>query len=195
MTKPATKENLLEEGLKLIRSAGYSATGINQILEAAQVPKGSFYHHFSTKDEFVMEVVRRYAAGEQARWDKFLDDPAVAPLKRVRRYFKDLMVTYGRRGGPISGCLLGNLSLEISGQNPEIRKLLRQAFDAWQGAIVKVIQEAIDKRELPKTTKADDIAALLINGWEGAQVRAKAEQNDKPLELFFNYAFEILLKS
>jgi TetR/AcrR family transcriptional regulator, transcriptional repressor for nem operon len=195
MSKQTTKENLIEVGLGLIHSAGYTATGINQVLDAAKVPKGSFYHHFTTKDEFVLDVVRRYAAGEQERWERLLDDSNLSPLKKLRRYFKDLIATYGRSGGPIAGCLLGNLSLEVAGQNTEIRNLLRQVFDAWEDAIAKTIREAIDKQELPKTTKADDLAALLVNGWEGAQVRAKAEQNDKPLELFFNNAFNVLLKS
>jgi len=194
MAKQTTRENLIEVGLQLIRSSGYTATGINQVLEAADVPKGSFYHHFGTKDEFVMEVIRRYAAGEQERLEKLLNGPEVSPLKKLRRYFKDLIATYGRRGGPIAGCLLGNLSLEISGQNAEIRNLLRQAFDGWQSAIAKTIREAMEKRELPKTTKAVDMAALLVNGWEGAQVRAKAEQSDMPLELFFDNAFNVLLK-
>ncbi len=195
MGKQTTRENLIEVGLRLIRSAGYTATGINQILEAAEVPKGSFYHHFATKDEFVMEVIRRYAAGEQERVEKILDDPNLSPLKKLRRYFKDLIAAYGRRGGPIAGCLLGNLSLEVGGQNAEIRNLLRQSFDGWQNAIAKTIREAIEKRELPKTAKADDLAALLVNGWEGAQVRAKAEQSDRPLELFFENAFQVVLRS
>jgi TetR/AcrR family transcriptional repressor of nem operon len=195
MSKPTTKENLIEAGLRLIHSTGYTATGINQVLEAADVPKGSFYHHFSTKDAFVLDVIRRYAAGEQERWEKFLDDPKLSPLKKLRRYFKDLIVTFGRRGGPIAGCLLGNLSLEVAGQNAEIRDLLRSAFDAWQNAIAKTIREAIEKKELPRTTKADDLAALLVNGWEGAQVRAKAEQSDQPLELFVANAFDVLLKN
>jgi TetR/AcrR family transcriptional regulator, transcriptional repressor for nem operon len=195
MSKQTTRENLLEVGLKLIHSLGYSATGINQVLEEAAVPKGSFYHHFTTKDDFVLEVVRRYAAGEQERWERLLDDSHLSPLKKLRRYFKDLIATYGRRGGPIAGCLLGNLSLEVAGQNTELRNLLRQAFDGWQNAIAKTIREAIEKQELPKTTKPDNLAALLVNNWEGAQVRAKAEQSDKPLELFFDNAFNVLLKS
>ncbi len=194
MSKQTTKEKLVEVGLKLIHMTGYTGTGINQVLEAADLPKGSFYHHFSTKDEFVMEVIRRYAGGEQERWEKLLDDSNISPLKKLRRYFKDLIATYGRRGGPIAGCLLGNLSLEIAGQNTEIRNLIRQAFDAWQNAIATTIREAIDKNELPETAKADKLAALLVNSWEGAQVRAKAEQNDKPLELFFDNAFSVLLK-
>jgi TetR/AcrR family transcriptional repressor of nem operon len=195
MGKQTTRENLIEVGLELIHSSGYTATGINQVLETAKVPKGSFYHHFSTKDEFVLEVVKRYAAGEQERWERLLDDSNLSPSKKLRRYFKDLIATYGRRGGPIAGCLLGNLSLEVAGQNVEIRNLLRQAFDAWQNAIARTIREAIEKQELPRATKADDLAALLVNGWEGAQVRAKAEQSDKPLELFFDNAFDVLLRS
>jgi TetR/AcrR family transcriptional repressor of nem operon len=195
MSKQSTREHLVDVGLDLVRSAGYSATGINQILEVAKIPKGSFYHHFSTKDEFVMEVIRRYAAGEQERWERNLDDSPLSPLKKLRRYFKDMIATYGRRGGPIAGCLLGNLSLEISGQNAEIRGLLSDVFDVWQNALAKTIRESISAKELPETANADNLAALLVNGWEGAQVRAKASQSDKPLQLFFDNAFAVLLKS
>ena len=194
MAKQTTRENLIEVGLRLMHTTGYSATGINQILEAAGVPKGSFYHHFGTKDEFVMEVVRRYAAGEMERVGKFLSDSKLPPLKKLRRYFKEMIATYGRKSGPIAGCLLGNLSLEIAGQNAEIRDLLRTAFDCWQEAIANTIREAIAAHELPANAKADLLAALLVNNWEGAQVRAKTEQSDKPLELFLSYSFEYLLK-
>lgn len=195
MSKPPTREHLIDVGLDLIRSSGYTATGINQILQAADVPKGSFYHHFSTKDEFVMEVIQRYAMGEQERAERLLGNTSVSPLKRLRRYFKDLIATYGRQGGPmIAGCLLGNLSLEVAGQNDEIRALLKQAFDGWQGALADVIREAIEQKKLPRTVVADDVAALLVNGWEGAQVRAKSEQTDKPLTLFLDNAFNVLLK-
>ncbi len=83
MSKQTTKENLIEVGLGLIHSAGYTATGINQVLEAAKVPKGSFYHHFTTKDEFVLDVVRRYAAGEQERWVRLLDDSNLSPAEET----------------------------------------------------------------------------------------------------------------
>lgn len=194
MDKRSTREHLISVGLELVRSAGYSATGINQILDIAKIPKGSFYHHFSTKDEFIVEVIRRYADGEGERLERNLGDASVSPLKRLRRYFKDLIAVYGRRGGPIAGCLLGNLSLEMGGQNAEIRILLSELFGAWQDGLAQTIREAIEAQELPGTMKAEDLAALLVNGWEGAQVRAKADQSDKPLQLFFDHAFNILLR-
>lgn len=194
MSKQTTKENLIEAGMRLIHTAGYTATGINQILDAAEVPKGSFYHHFATKDEFVLEVIKRYAIGEKERCERFLGNSNIPPLKKLRQYFKNMIATYGIDSGPIAGCLLGNLSLEVAGQNTEIRNLLRQALDGWQDAIAATLKEAVERQELAKTIKVDDLAAFLVNNWEGAQVRAKTEQSDKPLLLFMDFTFNTLLK-
>jgi TetR/AcrR family transcriptional regulator, transcriptional repressor for nem operon len=193
MATQLTREHLIDVGLQRIRSAGYTATGINEILELAKIPKGSFYHHFSSKDAFAKEVINRYAFGEQERWKHFLEDTRSSPLKRLRRYFKELIATYGQRG-PTPGCLLGNMTLEVAEQNPGIRDVLRQAFDAWQNAIAETLREAVEQQELPKTVKVNDLAAFLVNYWEGSQVRAKADQSDKPLELFFDLAFNVILK-
>jgi len=122
MSKQTTREHLIQVGLGMVRSAGYLATGVNQVLEAAKIPKGSFYHHFATKDEFILEVIKRYAAGEQQRWERLLGHSNLSPLKKLRRYFKNLIATYGVRGGPVAGCLLGNMSIEIAAQNPEIER-------------------------------------------------------------------------
>jgi TetR/AcrR family transcriptional repressor of nem operon len=193
MANHGTREELIEVGLKQIHSAGYTATGINQILELADVPKGSFYHHFASKDAFAKEILEHYNVAEQERWESFLGDIKVSPLKRLRRYFKEMIAIYGRRGRS-AGCLLGNMTLEIAENNPELRGVLRKSFDCWQDAIAKTIREAIEQRELPKTANADELAALLVNNWEGAQVRSKAEQSDKPLELFLDVVFNVLLK-
>ena len=193
MANHGTREELIEVGLKQIHSAGYTATGINQILELADVPKGSFYHHFASKDAFAKEILEHYNFGEQKRWESFLGDTKVSPLKRLQRYFKEMIAIYGRRGRS-AGCLLGNMTLDVAEHNPALRGVLRKSFDCWQNAIAKTIREAIEEHELPKTANADELAALLVNNWEGAQVRAKAEQSDKPLELFLDVAFNVLLK-
>ena len=193
MANHGTREELIEVGLKQIHSAGYTATGINQILELADVPKGSFYHHFASKDAFAKEILEHYNFGEQERWESFLGDTKVSPLKRLRRYFKEMIAIYGRRGRS-AGCLLGNMTLEIAEHNPKLRGVLRKSFDRWQNAIAKTIREAIEEHELPKTANPDELAAVLVNAWEGAQVRTKVEQSDKPLELFLDVTFNVLLK-
>src|ERR1700678_683117 len=83
-----TRDYLIEVGLALMRKYGYGATGVQEILDAAGVPKGSFYHHFSSKEEFTAAVVERYVtlAGEHCR--KVLTNTQEAPLRRLRRYFE-----------------------------------------------------------------------------------------------------------
>src|SRR5258708_38743867 len=130
MANQGTREELIEVGLKQIHSAGYTATGINQILELADVPKGSFYHHFASKDAFAKEILEHYNFGEQKRWESFLGDTKVSPLKRLRRYFKEMIAIYGRRGRN-AGCLLVNMTLDAAEQNPALQELPHKSCDCF----------------------------------------------------------------
>ena len=193
MDKKTPRQALLEVGLDLMRSTGYAATGIDQILDTAQAH--SFYRYFKSKDDFVIEVIKLYVATEQARMKQMTATSGFTPLQQLRRYFEEKIETAGHRSGRFTGCLLGNLSLEVAGQNHEIRCLLHESFNEWQKTIATKIQESIEDGELPRTAKPNDLAAIVLDSWEGAQVRAKTERSDKALDLFLNSTFGILLKS
>ena len=194
ITKPATRDHLIDVGLELMRKYGYGATGVQEILDAAGVPKGSFYHHFSSKEEFTAAVVERYVtlAGEHCR--EVLAHTRQAPLRRLRRYFEDLIRLAGQ-SAPIQGCLIGSLSLEIAGTSPLLQDCLSSGFTRWQALITSVLQEAIEKGELPKFTKPEALAGFVLNSWEGALLRSQADRSDTPLEDFLNYMFEGILAS
>ena len=193
MDNSSPKQDLIEVGLELIRSTGYAATGINQILAAAQAR--SFYSYFASKDEFVIEVIKFYTASEQQRMERISANSALSPLEKLRQYFEDKIATHGHRSGRFTACLLGTLSLEVAGHNAEIRSLLRRSFAEWQKTIATTIRESIESGELPRTARANDLAAIILDNWEGAQVRAKTEQTDKALDLFFHSTFNMLLKA
>ncbi len=129
-----TREHLIEIGLQRIHKIGYTATGVMEILDLAGVPKGSFYHYFRSKEAFAQEVLQRYASREAQRWETILGDDKLPPLKRLRKYFNELVTVYGQKG-PISGCLLGQMSVEVAEHSPDIQSLLSSAFDDWQQAI------------------------------------------------------------
>ena len=188
-----TREHLIETGLQRIHRIGYTATGVKEILDLAEVPKGSFYHYFPSKEAFVQEVLQRYASREAQRLETVLGDDKLPPLKRLRKYFNELISVYGQKG-PISGCLLGKMSVEVAAQSPEIQSLLSSAFGHWQKAIAALLRSAVDQGELPRSTKADDLASFLVNSWEGALVRSQAEKSDQPLGTFIHFAFTVLLK-
>jgi len=114
-------------------------------------------------------------------------------LKRLRRYFEELISVYGQ-GGEISGCLMGSLSLEVADHSPRMRSELQGVFAVWQKGIADVLQEAIQRGDLAKSMRPDALAEFLLNSYEGALIRMKAEKSDKPLENFLHFAFDVLLK-
>ncbi len=188
-----TREHLIEVGLDRIYAMGYGVTGVKEILDQAGVPKGSFYHYFPSKEAFAKEVLERYSERESRRLGGFLEDEKTPPLKRLRRYFEELVSLAGY-SGPFNGCLLGNLSLEVAGQSDLIQAVLSRIFTNWQGGIAVLLRAAIERGDLPRSTKADQLAAFLLNSWEGALVRSKAEKSDAPLDTFMHFVFQVLLK-
>ncbi len=188
-----TREHLIEVGLDRIHAMGYSVTGVKEILDQAGVPKGSFYHYFPSKEAFAKEVLERYSEQESRRLGGFLEDEKTPPLKRLRRYFEETISLSGY-SGPCNGCLLGNLSLEVAGHSDLIQTVLSRIFTSWQGGIAVLLRAAIERGDLPRTTKVDQLAGFLLNSWEGALVRSKAEKSDAPLETFMHFTFQVLLK-
>jgi TetR/AcrR family transcriptional repressor of nem operon len=188
-----TREHLLEVGLRRIRAAGYSATGVKEILDEADIPKGSFYHYFPSKETFAVEVLKLYVTSEIERCQRILGEAKIAPLTRLRSYFEELIQIYGQTA-PVSGCLVGNLSLEIADHSDAIQSLLHESFLIWQTAIASVLREAIHRGDLSKSSKPEELAAFLLASYEGALIRSKADRTNKSLENFLYFAFNVLLK-
>jgi TetR/AcrR family transcriptional repressor of nem operon len=188
-----TRDHLLQVGLRRIRSLGYAATGLTEILDDAKVPKGSFYHFFASKEDFAREVLELYAQEEMKRAERVLREGKAAPLKRLRRYFEELISVYGPRA-KVSGCLIGNLSLEMADHSDSIQAVLRASFSGWQAAIAGVLEEAIDRGELARSTKPLALASFLLSSYQGALLRSKADRSGKPLEEFLHFGFGVLLK-
>jgi TetR/AcrR family transcriptional repressor of nem operon len=162
MEPQRTRDHLLQVGLRPIHATGYSSTGVNEILEGAKIPKGSFYHHFTSKEDFAKEVLALYVRGEGELAEKILRDGKAAPMKRLRRYFEELIKVYGPQAA-ISGCMVGNLTLEMADHSEAIQSLLHQSFSAWQAAIADILQEAIDRGELARSNKPQELASFLLN--------------------------------
>jgi TetR/AcrR family transcriptional regulator, transcriptional repressor for nem operon len=193
MSAPSTREHLLAVGLERLRSSGYTATGVKEILDRADVPKGSFYHYFPSKEAFAGEVFQRYMDGEIRRAERVLGDRNVDPLKRLRRYFEEMISVYGQTSA-ISGCLVGSLSLEVADHSPKLQVQLQAAFGGWQKGVADVLREAVERGDLDRSTDADRLAEFILNSYEGALVRMKAEKSDAPLDTFLHFVFDVLLK-
>ena len=192
MATKSTREHLVDVGLGLMHQNGYNATGLSDILKAANVPKGSFYHHFSSKEDFAAAALERYGMREREHAAAVLDDMKAPPLKRLRRYFSDLVKTYGQKGA-IPGCMMGRFSLEIAEESSQLRKRISASFDHWQETIATVIREAVTQKELPAGTDPESLAGFVLNSWEGALLRSQADKSNAALQTFTRHVFDGLL--
>lgn len=183
MSRSETRALLLRTGADIIGTQGYNNTGINAVLCAAGVPKGSFYYYFDSKDAFGLAVIDAAAEAFAARLEQLLGDPDIPPLQRVRRYFESgaagiVEHDYGR------GCLMGNLGQELAGQNPVFRERLERIFSDWTGQLARCLGEARDRGEIGPDEDVQQLAGLLLSGWEGAILRAKVARSRAPLDAF-----------
>jgi TetR/AcrR family transcriptional repressor of nem operon len=192
MAAKSTREHLIDVGVGLMHQNGYNATGLTDILKAAGVPKGSFYHHFGSKEDFAAAALERYGMREREHAAAVLNDTTTPPLRRLRRYFGDLVKIYGQKGA-IPGCMMGRFSLEIAEASPQLRKQISATFDHWQHTIATVIRQAVEEKELPAGTDAESLAGFLLNSWEGALLRSQVERSNAPLETFLRYVFDGVL--
>ena len=193
MGEVSVRDHLVEMGLPLMQKTSYCSTGLNEVLAAAGVSKGSFYHYFPSKEDFGSAVLQRYLDSEVERATALLGDSKLAPLKRLRHYFEELIGVYGPDGEMNGGCLLGNLSQEMANHSDLIRQTLQEGFRVWEVAIETVLKEAVGSGELSKRTKTMELSSFILNAYEGALLRAKAERSEMPLQLFLKQVFDHLL--
>jgi TetR/AcrR family transcriptional regulator, transcriptional repressor for nem operon len=189
MARKSTRDHLIDTGLKLMHQQGYNATGLTEILKEADVPKGSFYHHFGSKEDFAAAALERYTTREAEHAASVLMGSKMSPRRRLKQYFMDLVKFYGQKGA-IPGCMMGRFSLEVAAANPQLRKQISATFTHWQHTIATVIEQAIAQKELPAGTDPESLAGFLLNSWEGALLRSQAEKSDAPLETFMRHVFD-----
>lgn len=166
---------------------GYHALGIATLLDATGIPKGSFYHHFGSKEEFGLQVIDLYMREVHAGLDQCLGDESLRPLARVRRFFELSEQKY--RGDGYLGCLLGGLGQELSGISDTFRSKVEWCFTEIARRIAGCIDEAIREGDLPAGTKAEAMAELLINCWEGAALRSRLRRDPAPLLEMLDFYF------
>jgi TetR/AcrR family transcriptional repressor of nem operon len=166
---------------------------VQDITEAAGVPKGSFYNHFVSKEALSAEAVREYRAKSDS-WKamRALRDTKAAPLTRLRKYFESISES-ALNDESWPGCLLGNFACELSGQSPLIREQVAAAFAAWTDEIALVIGEAQRAGAVSKDLPPKALAVCVISAWEGAVLRLRVEKDQTPLQLFLKVAFSKIL--
>jgi len=174
MPKPNHKETLLEAGLTAFHRHGYHATGVQEVVSLAGVPKGSFYNHFESKDALGLAALARYWE-ERAEIRALLRDTSVLGLNRLDRHFAAL-------GYSEDGCLIGNFTAELA-QHDTFREDLSRLWRLWTEALAQCLSDGQRDGSIRADVSVQELARTVLALWEGAILLAKVERGPEPLKI------------
>jgi TetR/AcrR family transcriptional repressor of nem operon len=190
MARASLRDEIFEAGQAEFHERGYTATGIAGITTRAAAPKGSFYNHFSSKEDLAVEALGAYAARQHL---EVLEDPRLSPLDRLRAHFE--FMADGIVGAPvINGCMIANFAAESSDETPLIREQIAAIYTQWSALVTRNLQEAADTAGT-RGADAEGLAWTLLDSYEGAALRARATRSAAPLRNFLQVTLPLALSA
>ena len=165
----------------MLMRQGYHGTGLKEILDAVQIPKGSFYNYFGSKENFAAEVISHYINPFIDQLSGHLQNPDHDALGALQHYFNELIAELEKSEFK-GGCLLGNLMGEIGDTSELCQTSLQLAVHRYRDLLQTGLFRAQQEGTVRIDKSAEDMADLLANLWQGALLRMKIEQSSTPLK-------------
>jgi TetR/AcrR family transcriptional repressor of nem operon len=180
---PATadvRKHILDVAHPLLLRKGFTAVGLAEILSAAQVPKGSFYHYFGSKEAFGEAVLEAYFADYLGRMDELLAQPGTA-AQRVSAYFHDWLDSQTGDEAQ-SRCLVVKLGAEVCDLSESMRAALARGTRGITDRLARCIEAGRADGSLAAPRDAAQAGAELYQNWLGASLLAKITRDRTPLD-------------
>lgn len=176
-----TKEHLLATGEAVIRGKGFAAVGLAEILAEADVPKGSFYHYFRSKEAFGADMLKRYFQRGDAELKALLERPGSSGRERLLYYFRRWAA---RHEG--SDCHSGCLAVKLSGEVSDFSEPMRLALAEGMAMIIARLADGIRTGQadgsLSQQLEPETTGEALYTLWVGADLTAKVLRAPTPLQ-------------
>lgn len=185
---------LLREGFQLVMRKGFNHTSVNDITQAAGVPKGSFYYYFKNKEAFGLKLIEHYHNHYLSRLQR------IEGMENLNAYEKLLLLfrqnyTEFAEAGYVGGCLIGNLSQEMAGQTETFRLTIHETLQSWLGHLGALIETGQAEGSIAPDKSPDELVRFLLLCIEGAILKAKVEKSTATFLLIERLFFEGMLKT
>nr|WP_220789695.1 TetR/AcrR family transcriptional regulator [Gluconacetobacter johannae] len=160
---------------------GFSAVGLNEILGAAGVPKGSFYHYFASKEAFGEALLEQYFTTGLARIDAILSDSGGTAADRLMRYWQGWRDA--QTGSDACGqCLAVKLGAEVCDLSEGMRAILADGTRRIVARLERGVTAGGDDGSLPRVDDPGHVAMVLYQLWLGATLLAKFTRDHRPFD-------------
>jgi TetR/AcrR family transcriptional regulator, transcriptional repressor for nem operon len=175
------KERLLRQGMKSFYEYGFHGTTVDAVLAASGVPKGSFYHHFGSKDAFGLAVLDRYMHIQLDALAKWAGDDALATTDKLTGYFTELSETFVKSGFQ-RACLAGKFSTELAASSTAFRDQLATSLIVWNSALVDLLRQGQQRGDVRADRSPEQLAHGILALIQGAFVIALSSRDTAALD-------------
>ncbi len=187
------KKDILLKGISLIREKGYANTGIQDILKACGIPKGSFYNFYSSKEAFALEAMGLYSKLIIKFLEEVDNNEELSAENKIRRFFSKANSLYKSKECD-KNCLFLSLASEVSIENKVFSEPITTNFLIYKDYLIKWITQAQLNNRIKKELNPEELANVIYDGYHGAIIRMKYQLNTKALDDFMNYSLETWFK-
>jgi len=178
-----TRQLIVNEAFKLFYSNGFKTTSIDKIMKGTTLSKGAFYHHYKSKKELGLEVIR-------LKVQKRLVDGMISPLRKAGNSYTILENVFIERLKKFPfyekqhGCPMNNLINELGDNERVYQSALKNIVEEWKTALVQLIERGKFENSIKKDTPSEAVAVYLISAFEGIRGIRKLYDNDAILDEF-----------
>jgi TetR/AcrR family transcriptional repressor of nem operon len=176
-----TRRGILDTAHGIVGAKGFSGVGLNEILVAAGVPKGSFYHYFGSKEAFGEALLADYFEAYLADIDATLAEPGLSHAERLMNYWRKWQATQGSIDYQRK-CLAVKLAAEVSDLSEPMRLALKRGTAGIIDRVTGAIQAGVAEGSLKVEAEPRATAETLYHLWLGASLMAKIERTEAPFE-------------
>lgn len=170
------RDRLVRQGMRSFYALGFHGTTVDAILESAEVPKGSFYHHFGSKESFARVVLEQYVQLQLDLVAKWADRDDLSTHGQVEGYLDELVSAFVRSGYE-RACLAGKFSTELAASSDTFRQQLNGGFARWKAALVAMLALGQERGDIRNDRTADDLATTVLVLLQGGFVVALSEHD------------------
>ncbi len=175
-----TRQHIIDSGYNLISSKGFTHVGLAQILKFADVPKGSFYHYFKSKEQFGEEIINSFFDSYLAIIDQLFAAKQGNGHDRLMSYWLHWQSTQTSECND-QKCLVVKLSAEVADLSEAMRIALNKGSTAVIARIAEAIEAGITDGSIPQV-HPQNTAEMLYQLWLGASLRNKLVRDPAVLE-------------
>ncbi|MFH8447237.1 TetR/AcrR family transcriptional regulator [Streptomyces sp. NPDC018026] len=186
-----TRRSILDAAQRIMARKGFSAVGINEVLTAAGVPKGSFYHFFGSKDAFGEAMMRAYFTDYLADMDRVLAQPGLTSAQRLMNYWQNWHETQSLDDCQ-GKCLAVKLGAEVSDLSEAMRIALKEGTNSIIDRLERTITAGLKDGSITVDATPRETARALYDMWLGASVMTKIHRDIGQLDTTMTVTRQLL---